>query len=53
MDGRCHQFILAELKAGKTAKREKIFFLTGGFIADEWTLVPDESGRIAFRIRAD
>ena len=53
------QFILplirgkAERKAGEIIKEEKIFFLTGGFIADEITLVPDESGRIAFCIRAE
>ena len=53
------QFILplirgkAEIKAGKIIKQEKIFFLTGGFIAEESTLVSDESGRIIFHIYAE
>lgn len=34
------------LRKGKIEKQEEIFFLTGGFIAQEYTVVPDENGEI-------
>ena len=38
------------LHAGKMKKEEDIFFLTGGFIANEITILPDENGEITLRI---
>ena len=40
----------AEVKAGKIVKEEEIFFLTGGFIANEITILP-ENGQIKIEIR--
>lgn len=44
--------IAGEIKTekGKAEKREEIFFLTGGFIAQEYTFSPDENGEIAMSI---
>ena len=40
----------AEVKIGKIVKEEEIFFLTGGFIANEITILP-ENGQIKIEIR--
>ena len=39
-----------EVQTGTIEKEEKIFFLTGGFIAKEFTIIPDENGNISLRI---
>lgn len=38
------------LQTGSVEKEEEIFFLTGGFTANEMTLLPDENGEIALRV---
>ena len=40
-----------ELLCGQADKCEEIFFLTGGFIAKEYTIIPDKDGRIELIIR--
>lgn len=42
-----------ELIHGKIAGSEEIFFLTGGFTAEETVLEAEKDGRIAFRILAE
>ena len=39
-----------EVQKGTVEKEEEIFFLTGGFIANEITILPNENGEITFRI---
>ena len=39
-----------EVLTGTVEKEEEIFFLTGGFIANEITILPNENGEITFRI---
>lgn len=40
-----------EIKKGKEIKQDKIFFLTGGFIANEYTIEPDQNGEIEVVIK--
>lgn len=40
-----------ELLCGQADRCEEIFFLTGGFIAKEYTIIPDKDGRIELIIR--
>jgi hypothetical protein len=40
-----------ELLCGQADRCEEIFFLTGGFIAKEYTIIPDKDGRIELMIR--
>ena len=37
---------------GKIDSKKEIFFLTGGFIAQEYSVLPDLSGNIEFLIEA-
>ena len=39
-----------EVQKGTVEKEDEIFFLTGGFIANEITILPNENGEITFRI---
>jgi hypothetical protein len=39
-----------EVQKGTVEKEEEIFFLTGGFIANEITILPNENDEITFRI---
>lgn len=39
-----------KVKKGSTEKSEKIFFLTGGFIATEYIIVPEKDGRFEIMI---
>ena len=39
-----------EVQTGTIEKEEEIFFLTGGFIANEFTVIPDEDGDIFLRL---
>lgn len=41
-----------ETEKGRIEKQEEIFFLTGGFIAREYVLLPEENGQIELRIKA-
>ena len=41
-----------EIKQGKELQEREIFFLTGGFIAQEHTILPDENGSMKFLIKA-
>lgn len=38
--------------AGTLRGGEEIFFLTGGFLAHEWIVIPDETGRLQIEITA-
>ena len=40
-----------DVEKGKTASRKEIFFLTGGFIAEEYDVLPDENGNISLLIK--
>lgn len=40
------------VKQGSIEKQSEIFFLTGGFIAQEYTILPDENGEMNFLIKA-
>ena len=40
-----------ELLCGSIEKKEEIFFLTGGFIANEYTIIPDKDGAIRLIIK--
>jgi hypothetical protein len=40
-----------ELLRGSIEKKEEIFFLTGGFIANEYTIIPDKDGAIRLIIK--
>ena len=41
-----------KIQRGKIEKTKEIFFLTGGFIAQEYTILPDESGNLKFSVQA-
>ena len=41
----------AEIMQGTLSGGEKIFFLTGGFIATEHIVTPDASGKISLIVR--
>lgn len=42
---------MLEISCGKVEKSEEIFFLTGGFVAQEYTISPDRNGKIELMIR--
>lgn len=41
-----------KLRCGKIENKKEIFFLTGGFIAQEYVILPDERGNVKFLVKA-
>ena len=41
-----------KVQSGKIEGSKEVFFLTGGFIAQEYTILPDESGNIRVSVEA-